>query len=940
MKPTAPWSVKGIDRDAREAAKEAARREGLTLGEWFNRVIEIAGQGEGGLDKFAGSLDTDSIKVKDLAIIVGQLGERIAKAQAASTEQGADFSRNVGGMVERVQRLEQTSSRNLKIEQTLIRLAEADQARVKSLKALETAIVQIADQFNKSQQAHATRFGDTDKRLTEIAEKLSTAKIESAEPSALGTLKTAVDQLAKRVASVETAAAEATALREDAASSTNPSFVAQTEKRLRILGNEIRRGGEQNRVLEKSIAKLAAHIEAAERRSAVGVDKVTQTITGLKQELSGRQQMQDSGRQELEAALASLTDTTDRRLSGLQTAIDELADQLRTGQDEAGTSQRQIPAKRARIATPDAGMFADTKRKGAMVEDDDNQPIDGDATDPITALAQELERLEELSDDPENRDKENRDKIDEDTGKPAIASDKAERDIGAPDAGEDDDWYGLFSLVDRDDDGDEAGEDEQAGPDAESANPALQSPDSKPGYYSHPNSIPGAITHAADTSTNAALSTSPGAADEISRGSQNGLDDIMAELDALGFSSDDTDANSGHETVDVDEALVDDDFDLTKPKADPLDELPSHGNTGNDDDDSTAPEVSAAVDTPQPLEEAQKRRLTPRQRAVLQAKIKRKRLAAAQAEIGADDEDENFDSLGMGVGVPSELHAERAGNQSDLDAIEDAPSAMESGRRFLSGIASRPVLVALGAGIVLSLTTFGFLIKDALLGDQAILAGVNPQQQPEITIPRANDVEQPAVPVDPRAVFDNAIRALNAALDNGQQRAAIREIERAADLGHPPAQLQLGEMRKLGQILEQDLTQARTWYRRAANGGNVLAMHRLGVMTSRGEGGPSDLIASVSWFEKSANLGLLDSQFNLGASYHPAGEEDQFGIKDRSKAYFWYSVAARNGDTQADELATGLGGGLTSSERSRIDAEVTSWIAQTPDPVANERPAV
>jgi len=39
MKPGIPWSVKGIDTEMREAAKHAARRSGMTLGEWLNTVI-------------------------------------------------------------------------------------------------------------------------------------------------------------------------------------------------------------------------------------------------------------------------------------------------------------------------------------------------------------------------------------------------------------------------------------------------------------------------------------------------------------------------------------------------------------------------------------------------------------------------------------------------------------------------------------------------------------------------------------------------------------------------------------------------------------------------------------------------------------------------------------------------------------------------------------
>ncbi len=39
MNKAVPWSIKGVDFDARESAKEAARRAGMTLGEWLNSVI-------------------------------------------------------------------------------------------------------------------------------------------------------------------------------------------------------------------------------------------------------------------------------------------------------------------------------------------------------------------------------------------------------------------------------------------------------------------------------------------------------------------------------------------------------------------------------------------------------------------------------------------------------------------------------------------------------------------------------------------------------------------------------------------------------------------------------------------------------------------------------------------------------------------------------------
>src|SRR6185436_12509721 len=39
MRPDIPWNVAGIPSEAREAARAAARREGLSVGEWMTRRI-------------------------------------------------------------------------------------------------------------------------------------------------------------------------------------------------------------------------------------------------------------------------------------------------------------------------------------------------------------------------------------------------------------------------------------------------------------------------------------------------------------------------------------------------------------------------------------------------------------------------------------------------------------------------------------------------------------------------------------------------------------------------------------------------------------------------------------------------------------------------------------------------------------------------------------
>ncbi|MEP5369084.1 MAG: hypothetical protein ABJQ46_14055, partial [Parvibaculum sp.] len=48
MRSGVPWSVKGIEPEAREAAKQAARRQGVTLGAWLNQIIMDTGTDEVG----------------------------------------------------------------------------------------------------------------------------------------------------------------------------------------------------------------------------------------------------------------------------------------------------------------------------------------------------------------------------------------------------------------------------------------------------------------------------------------------------------------------------------------------------------------------------------------------------------------------------------------------------------------------------------------------------------------------------------------------------------------------------------------------------------------------------------------------------------------------------------------------------------------------------
>jgi localization factor PodJL len=358
-----------------------------------------------------------------------------------------------------------------------------------------------------------------------------------------------------------------------------------------------------------------------------------------------------------------------------------------------------------------------------------------------------------------------------------------------------------------------------------------------------------------------------------------------------------------------------------------------------------------------------RRALTPKQRAILAAKLRRKRLAEQGLTVETAPPPPPEPALAapeppakpaakssLIAGLAEKVRARFARAKPAEGAIpaepatpaEDAdqPNLAQGVKVAVARAKTRPVTIALGAAIALAAGALFLLVKDLLVDAPKPAPTKTPQVPAPVaaTQPQLKETAVPAPPAltQPRTLYLNAVAQLRKAANETETKSALGLLEQAASLGHPPAQLQLGELYKLGQGAAQDSTQARAWYERSANGGNVLAMHRLGVMAARGQGGPADQAAAIAWFEKAANFGLVDSQYNLGAIYHPASDGPAAGVQDAAKAYFWYSLASRNGDDQAAALAQGLAAGLSAGQRSEIDASVAAWTAATPDPDANE----
>ena len=116
---------------------------------------------------------------------------------------------------------------------------------------------------------------------------------------------------------------------------------------------------------------------------------------------------------------------------------------------------------------------------------------------------------------------------------------------------------------------------------------------------------------------------------------------------------------------------------------------------------------------------------------------------------------------------------------------------------------------------------------------------------------------------DREAAFVVASKLLEGREVGKDDAAAARWLERAAAKGLAPAQYRLATLYERGTGVVRDLARAGRLYEQAATQGNVRAMHNLAVLLSGSSGHAVDMRAAARWFREAALQGLKDSQFNL-----------------------------------------------------------------------------
>lgn len=171
MASQSPWSIKGIDPEAREAAKMAARKAGMTLGGWLTRtILSVAahelrrGEGKSGRKALPEWAESDGPEfsapsppaLTEEAILksIQQLIQRVEHIEQVTQETIAPISQKVEELAERVQEVnEKTGITSGPMERALQRLSE----RMDSLDA-ETPPSKEAHPHSRPQRSRFARM--------------------------------------------------------------------------------------------------------------------------------------------------------------------------------------------------------------------------------------------------------------------------------------------------------------------------------------------------------------------------------------------------------------------------------------------------------------------------------------------------------------------------------------------------------------------------------------------------------------------------------------------------------------------------------------------------------------------------------------------------------------------------------------------------------------
>lgn len=955
-----PWSVKGIEPEAREAAKQAAHRAGVTLGAWLNQIIMEAGTdevGRPGAEPRSGpsqnpfgqsvfsqpapqpSASATQIDMAPVAEVMREIVQRVESSERRTADLARRLEQSVGQLAERLEHseraMEQSSDQRTldplerKLQHLAERLEESERGRGgrrpddKAIQTLEKAVSAVVDHLETAEQRHDESLSEIRKTLSQLAARVDERDEEDEREEAqarsralethLQTLATRLEKMEHSVGGVGPKAVEAAlkAIAEKTDAEQHKATIAGLQRNLGEITQRLERAenrtDETLKTFERTVASIAKRLEDLDRpRTDVvpeAVHQIESRIEQMANRLQRNEDMTTQAAQAVERAIAGMSDSLHVTENRSRETIESLHVTLERMTDRLGRLEKEAKAALSKPILPPQVAVGHTAGNGF---------VPGGQTFPVP-------------------------------------------NFNAPQFG------GAF--------GGQPGATEFRNPFGDAAIP------SEP-----PRALPSAPPLPSEITPERIGDVPPpfAAADVRDRREPAPAPDETDDVD--GPPAPDTD-DPASET-----ARAANDFLAAARRA--AQAAAQAGRGGPHPMPGNAPygENAARFTAFESERESRRKKILVGGLAaalVMAAGVAAMRMLSGQPVVPQIAIEEP-DAANSGTAATPDVAPSKPASATDQSTAKPAGSTDVSAGKPAG---STDISAGKPADMDASTETGAAAIHpeatpESAGADKAASSGTAapapttpsataaPAESPIVPTPKKparpaasgpSLTPAPAKPVTSAPLTPSAgqslgaipegERALGAAANNGDEVAQYELGQRyangdgvaadaaqaaywygeAAGQGLAIAQYRLATLYEKGRGVPKDDGKARSLYEKAAMQGNVKAMHNLAVIYAEGRGTRQDFSTAARWFGEAAEFGLGDSQYNLAVL-----QERGLGVKqDLGSAYKWLSIAARNGDRGAAQRRDALAAKLDAAALAKAKVAAETWTPKRPDPAAN-----
>ena len=362
MQPDLPWNVAGIPPEAREAARAAARREGLSVGEWLTRRI---------MRTFAEVAEMAPMReaapaARESAAMLDSVSRSESEAQSAY-KRIEEQLRSVSRRLEATERSQTENNRAMSKTATEINIATREQAQ--AFDQLGAHVVGLGDRLSRvEQQSAQDGLKDAVRALHQGLSRVADQIAQTANQSA--------DQLTALAGNVESVSGRLVEQRAEAESTsrTLEQRIAMIDERVRAVERAAHSSAD---ALERTLANIEKthddrNVSTAEmQRQAATLAQLSDTLDRLNARLTTSEAQNSGTMARLEENVARLEAKgqdalLDRRLLGIEHALSDIAARLETTERSAtGNSGNLEETMRNLASRVDA---ADKRHRDALTE--------------------------------------------------------------------------------------------------------------------------------------------------------------------------------------------------------------------------------------------------------------------------------------------------------------------------------------------------------------------------------------------------------------------------------------------------------------------------------------------------------------------------------------------------------------------------------------------